>query len=424
VEVVMGEEDARARVVTANRQQLELRPMDLDGLVAGDHPVRAMWAAVERLDLRAFYEPIRAREHQPGRPPTDPKVLVALWLYATADGIGSARELDRLCREHHAYQWLRGGVPINYHLLSDFRVGHERALDDLLTQLLAVLLEQRLITVQCVSQDGLRVRASAGTSSFGRRLKLTKCWAIARQQVAAVKAADAATVTAVQRAAQERAARERAARLQQALENLDAVVAQRAAQRGGRKPKGEARASSTDPTARTMKMADGGFRPAYNIQLATVPQSQVIVGVQVSPCASDQGQVPAMLAQVEARTGQRPQDYLVDGGYTDKASVEHCAARGVTLYGPEPQRPGMEPGQPRPGDSAAVREWRERMQTPAAKVMYKQRAPTSERPNADLRTHRTLDRMLVRGVAKVSCIALWNVLAYNVLRWAARSAMT
>lgn len=418
----MGEEQPRARVVTADRQQLELRPMDLDALVPGDHPARAMWTAVERLDLRAFYEPIRAREHHPGRPPTDPKVLLALWLYATAEGIGSARELERLCREHHAYQWLRGGVPINYHLLSDFRVSHEAALDELLTQLLAVLLQQQLITVQCVSQDGLRVRASAGTNSFGRRLKLHKCWNIARQQVAAVKAADAATITAVQRAAQERAARERQERVEQALTNLDRVVAQRAAQRGGRKPKGEARASTTDPSARTMKMADGGYRPAYNIQLATAAGSQVIVGVQVTNCASDQGQVPAMLAQVEARTGQRPRDYLVDGGYTDKASVDHCAAQEVTLYGPEPQRPGMEPGQARPGDSAAVRAWRARMQTPEAKAIYKQRGPTSERPNADLRTHRTLDRMGVRGIPKVSCIALLNVLAYNILRWTTLAA--
>ena len=415
----MGEERAPVRVVSADRQQLELRPMDLDGLVAADHPVRAMWAAVERLDLRAFYEPIRAREHEPGRPPTDPKVLVALWLYATAEGIGSARELERLCGEHHAYQWLRGGVPINYHLLSDFRVGHEQALDELLTQVLAVLLQQKLITLRCVSQDGLRVRASAGTSSFRRRIKLKEWLAIARQQVEVVKASDAARVTAAQRAAQERAARERATRLEQALENLEAVVAQRAAQRGGRKPKGAARASSTDATARTMKMSDGGFRPAYNIQLASVPESQVIVGVQVSTCASDQGQVPAMLAQVVARTGQQPAEYLVDGGYTDKASVAHCAARGVTLYGPEPRRPGMEPGQPRPGDTEAVRDWRQRMQTPEAKEIYKQRASTSERVNADLRTHRTLDRMMVRGVHRVSCIALWNVLAYNLLRWIA-----
>ena len=415
----MDAEQPRARVVTADRQQLELRPLDLDGLLASDHPARAMWAAVERLDLRAFYEPIRAREHQPGRPPTDPKVLVALWLYATADGVGSAREVERLCREHHAYQWLRGGVPINHHLLSDFRVGHERALDELFTQVLGVLLHKRLITVQRVSQDGLRVRASAGTSSFRRQVKLKQWLRMARDQVEAVKAAAAAQVTAAQQAAHERAARERAARLEQALVHLDAVVAQRVAQRGGRKPKGEPRASTTDPEARTMKMSDGGFRPAYNIQIASVPGSQVIVGVQVSTCASDQGQVPAMVAEVEARTGQRPAEYLVDGGYTDKASVEHCAAQGVTLYGPEPQRPGMVPGHPRPGDSEAVQGWRQRMQTPAAKAIYKDRAATSERVNADLRAHRTLDRMVVRGVRKVFCVALWNALAYNLLRWIA-----
>src|SRR5262249_51545012 len=298
----MEEQPARVRVVTADRQQLQLRPTDFEGLLAADHPARAMWTAVERLDLGAFYAPIRAREHQPGRPPTDPKVLVALWLYATADAVGSARELERLCHEHDAYQWLRGGVPINYHLLSDFRVGHDQALDELFTQVLAVLLQQRLITLQRVSQDGLRVRASAGTSSFRRHGKLKQWLAVARAQVRAVKAADPAAVTARQRAAQARAARERAQRLERALGHLEQVVARRAVLRGGRQPKGEARASTTDATARTMKMSDGGFRPAYNIQLASVPDSQVIVGVQVSTCASDHGQAPAMVAAIEART--------------------------------------------------------------------------------------------------------------------------
>lgn len=419
----MEEQRGQPRVVEADRRQVQLRPMDLEALLPADHPARAIWEALGRLDLSGFYAPIRARDHEPGRPATDPKVLIALWLYATADGIGAARELERLCTEHHAYQWLRGGVPVNYHTLSDFRTGHERALDQLFTQLLAVLLKQGLIDLQRVSQDGLRVRASAGTKSFRRRRRLSGWVALAREQVRRVKAhASDGEVGARRRAAQERAATERATRVEAALAELEQIETQRAAQRGGRKPKSEARASTTDPTARIMKMADGGFRPAYNIQLASVPSGQVIVGVQVSTCASDQGQAPAMLAEVERRTGQRPTEYLVDGGYPDKATVEHCAAQGVTLYGPVPQRAGSDPTQPQPGDSEAVRQWRERMPTAAAQTIYKDRAATSERINADVRTRRTLDRMVVRGVRKVFCVALWNALAYNLLRWISLTA--
>jgi transposase len=405
-------------VVEANRSQIELRAMDLEALLPAEHKARTIWRAVEQLDLSRFYEPIRARAQEPGRPATDPKVLLALWLYATADGVGSARELERLCAEHHAYQWLRGGVPVNYHTLSDFRTGHERALDELFTQLLAVLLRHGLIDLQRVSQDGLRVRASAGTSSFRRRRRLSGWVALAREQVLTVKRqAHESELGARQRAAQQRAAAERAERVEAALAELEQVEKQRAAARGGRKPRGEARASTTDPTARIMKMADGGFRPAYNIQVASVPGSQAIVGVQVSTCASDQGQAPAMLAEVERRTGQRPREYLVDGGFTDKATVEHCAAVGVTLYGPVPQRAGADPAVAQPRDSAAVRAWRERMTTEAAQTIYKDRAATSERVNADVRTYRTLDRMVVRGVRKVFCVALWNALTYNLLRW-------
>jgi transposase len=412
------QEQGRPRVVQADRSQLELRPMDLDGLIPGEHPARALWAVVEQLDLSRFYEPIKAREHEPGRPAADPKVLLALWLYAISEGVGAARELERLCAEHHAYQWLRGGVPVNYHTLSDFRTGHGAAVDELLTQVLAVLLQQQLIGVTRVTQDGLRVRASAGTSSFRRRKRLKDYLRQARTQLEAVRAqAEEATSSARRRAAAERAARERADRLQRAVQELKKVQTQRAAQTGGNKSKSEPRASITDPTARRMRMGDGGYRPAYNVQLATETQAQVIVGVHVTNCGSDQGLAPPMLAEVERRTGQRPTEYLVDGGFTDKKTVEHYAARGVTLYGPVPVRAGNDPAVAQPKDSPAVREWRARMSTPAAREIYKERAATSERVNADLRVRRGLDRLLVRGINKVLCVALLTALTYNLLRW-------
>lgn len=397
--------------------------MDLDGVIPADHPARALWQALERLDLSQFYEPIQAREHEPGRPSTDPKVLLALWLYATSDGVGSAREVERLCREHHAYQWLRGGVPVNYHTLSAFRVGHERALDALFTQLLAVLLQQGLISLQRVSQDGLRVRASAGASSFRRRKRLSAWLAVAREQVALVKRFPTAGDGPDRRqAAAARAVAERETRVEQALAALGEIETQRAAQRGGRKATGEPRASVSDPEARIMKMPDGGFRPAYNVQLASEPGSQVIVGVQVTNQTSDQGQARAMLAEVEARTGQRPREYLADGGFADKRTVEHCHAQGVTFYGPVPRRHGQDPAVPRPGESEAIVQWRARMAAAESKPIYQERASTSERVNADVRTRRTLDRMVVRGLPKVFCVALWNALAYNLLRWISLTA--
>jgi transposase len=413
-------EQSAPRVVRADRSQLELRPFDLDSTVPQDHRARLVWRAVEALDLSGFYERIKAREHTAGRPPGDPKVFVALWLYATMDGVGAAREVERLCREHRAYRWICGGVAVNYHTLSDFRVDHGQALDELLTQTLAVLMARQLITLQRVAQDGLRVRASAGSGSFRRKKKLRHYLHEARVQVEAVKrlATDAA-LSARQQAARERAAREREERVKGALAALNDIESKRKVEYtgGGRKAKGEPRGSTTDPEARKMRMANGGFSPGYNVQFATDAAHGVIVGVHVTNNGSDSGQAPPMAEQVERRTGQRPKEYLVDAAYTDKASVDALDALKVTLYGAVPERWGQDPFTPQLTDSAAVSAWRKRMRTAAAKQIYKDRSPTCERVNADVRTYRTMDRMLVRGAGKVLCVALWNALALNLMRW-------
>lgn len=413
-------EQSAARVVEADRSQLELRPFDLDSIIPQDHRARLLWRAVEALDLSAFYDRIKSREGTAGRPPGDPKVFVALWLYATMDGVGAAREVERLCKDHRAYRWLCGGLAVNYHTLSDFRVEHGQALDELLTQTLAVLMERKLIELKRVSQDGLRVRASAGRSSFRRKKKLKHYLKEARAQVEAVKQlAEDPALSARQKAAQARAAHEREARVQAALVALKEVDLKKKVQydSGGRKAKGEARGSMTDPEARHMRMANGGFNPGYNVQFATDTAHGVIVGVSVTNNGSDGGQAAPMLEEIQQRTGQTPSEYLVDGGYTDKKTVETFDGRAVTLYGPVPERGGNDPFKPLMTDSAAVSKWRKRMKTPAAQAIYKQRAPTSERVNADVRTYRTMDRMLVRGVSKVLCVGLWNAIAFNLLRW-------
>lgn len=412
-------EQSAPRVVEADRSQLELRPFDLDSTIPQDHRARLLWRAVETLDLRGFYERIKSRVGTAGRPPGDPKVFVTLWLYATMDGVGAAREVERLCRDHRAYRWICGGVAVNYHTLSDFRVDHGQALDDLLTQTLAVLMERKLIDLKRVAQDGLRVRASAGSGSFRRKKKLKQYLREARAQVEAVKQlAEDRALNAREKAARERAAREREERVTAALAALKAVAEKRGVEyTGGRKPKGEPRGSMTDPEARKMRMANGGFSPGYNAQFATDAACGIIVGVSVTNNGSDSGQAPPMIEQIEKRTGQRPKSYLVDAAYTDKASVDALAAMDVTLYGSVPERWGQDPFKPQMTDSAAVSAWRKRMNTARAKEIYKQRAPTSERVNADVRTYRTMDRMLVRGAGKVLCVALWNALAVNLMRW-------
>jgi len=416
---------APPRLVTVNRQQIELRPFDLESLLPPEHRARAIWAMVEGLDLTKFYEPIVARGSEPGRPAIDPKILVALWLYATSEGVGSARELARLCTAHDAYRWLCGGVAVNYHTLSDFRVGHEAALDALLTQVLAAMLHRGLVQLERVAHDGMRVRASAGAASFRRVLSLRACLAAAEAQVAHVKAAGEHPLpgrSARAQAAAVRAARERAKRVQQALDELPAVQAvKRTAEQ-----KAQARVSTTDPEARVMKMADGGFRPAYNVQLATATGGRAIVGVQVTNCGSDQGQLEPMLEAIAERTGTRPTEYLVDGGFVKLESLTAAAAQGVTVYAPvpEPRTAGTDRYVPKADDGPAVAAWRTRMGTEEAKAIYKERAATAETTNADCRTHRGLDRFTVRGQTKVLCVALWTAVTYNALRWIAAGGVT
>lgn len=417
-----GEKQGRARWVGADRAQVAWRSVDLESLIADDHPARLLWQAVERLDLSKFYEPIKARENAAGRPATDPRVLLVLWLYATSQGVGSAREIERLTTQHIGYRWLRGEVPLNHHLLSDFRWKQAEAIDKLLTQLLGVLMHQGLITLVRVAQDGLRVRANAGTSSFRRRKKLRECIAMVRAQIEALKSErpdQSAERSARQRAAQQRAASEREQRLERALGELDKIEAQRkeAEKAGGWRPKGEPRASWTDPEARKMHMADGGCRPGYNVQLATETESNFIVGVAVTNDGTDYAHATPMIEQIEERTGQRPNEYLLDGGFVSKATVDELSARKVELFAPPPNRGKKDPYEVRANDSPAVAALRQRMAGEQAKEIYKERASNSERVNADVRTRRTMGEILVRGAPKVLCVAVINALTYDLLRW-------
>lgn len=422
---------ADLRLVRPVRDQMEWVPQRLDELLPEDHQARAIWAFLERLDLSAFSALIKAATDRPGRSATDPRVLLALWLFATADGIGSARKLAKLCEEHHAYRWIRGGVPVNYHLLSDFRVAHREALDDLMTQIIASMMEEGLVTLYRVAQDGMRVRASAGAASYRREDSLEQRRQEAREQIerlAKERESPDPQVTRRQRAARERAAREREERLTAALGHLPALQAAKDLQtrtqtKAKRAKVKKARASTTDPDVRVLKMPDGGFRPAYNLQVATDTDSGVIVGAGVVTTA-DQGQAALMEEQVVRRTGSGPKEWLMDGGFATREDITTLETRQVTVYAPVrlPRSKKEEDRyRPRYGDSPQVVAWRQRMSTPEAQRIYRQRAASAEWSNAQLRQH-GIQQFTVRGVAKATTVALLAIVVHDLLRWAALTA--
>lgn len=406
----------RLRLKRANREQGVMEAVALDDLIPEDHRARSFWALLEGLDLSGFARGIRSVEGEAGRPALDPRVLLCLWLFATSEGIGSARHLARLCERDAAYRWICGGLRPNAHSLSDFRVAHEQALDDLLVELLSVLMTSGVVRLKRVAQDGVRVRASAGAASFRRERSLRKCRRAAAQQVKATrKQLDKPARDESQRkqAAKARAAKEREARVKQALEELEKL---RREDKKGRDPE-EMRASTTDPEARVMRMADGGYRPAVNVQSVVDTESRVVVGVSVSRSGSDLNQIAPMLDRIEERAGRLPEELLVDGGYAKKSQIEEAARRGVAVYAPQSKLRKGDPAKPRWDDGPGVQAWRARMADVAAGEIYKQRAATVETVFADWRQWRGLKQMPVRGLGKAHCIALLTALTYNCLRF-------
>lgn len=423
-----------ARVMSPQRDQVELRACDLESLLAPDHPARTVWAFVRSLDLAPLYACIKAVQGGAGRPAIDPAILVALWLWATLDGVGSAREVDRLCERDNTYRWLCGGVGVNYHSLADFRTEHEAWLDAQLTRSIASLLDRKLVALNVVAQDGLRVRASAKAASFRRRGRLQQLMAHAHTQVQALKAeldADAGASSRRKQAARERAAREREQRLAQALatmQEIDKRAPKKAVAVKNEPPAGtppaakaepEPRVSTTDTEARVMKMADGGFRPAFNAQLVVDAATQLIAAVDVVNSGSDMNQMVPMHAQLQRRYEITPAHWLADGGFTKLPAIEHLAEHGTApmLPPPKSRNPNIDPYEPKSTDSGHLVAWRQRMASPEGKALYTQRGATVECANAQLR-RRGLQQFNVRGLTKTRAVLLWHALAHNLMRMA------
>ena len=411
------------RLRRPDREQLLMRPCAIDELLGDDHDARLVWQLVESWDLSAFLDVIRARGETPGRSATDPKLLVALWLYAATQGVAGGRELARLCESCDPYRWLCGTVPVNYHMLNDFRVDHEAALKGLLTQMLAVLIHGELVTVSRIAQDGTRVRAGAGAKSFKRRdtIKRALQQAQAHLEIIDRQAKRAEDATERRRASEMRAAQRKVDRMNQALDELTKLEEAKAQQKAKPTKDKPPRASLTDPEARFMRMSDGGTRPAYNVQLAVDTESRAIVGVEVTNAGSDAGLAEPMREQIKEQTDEAVTEHLADGGYVKLDDLDRAAAADppVTLYMPlpKPRKPGADPHEPKKTDSEAVAAWRRRMGTPEAKEIYKERASTIETVNGELKTARGLTPFRVRGLPKVRCVALWCALAYNIMHF-------
>jgi transposase len=387
------------RVRTADRQGL-FRNFPLDDTLPADHRARLLVRLLDRLDLSAFYASIKAREHHPGRPAADPRLLFAVWVLALDQGVDSARKLDRLCKEHDAYRWILGGVSTNYHQLSDFRVQHASALREVFEQVLLKMSEEGLLSPERQAQDGTKVRASAGASSFHRRRSLRRSLQEARREAQRVKHHPVAR-TRRQRARQ-RACRERTQRTREAPKERARLELQ---------GKSDARASTTDAEARVMKMADGGFRPAYNVEFSTTTKERVIVGIATTNVGSDRGQLQPMLEHLEA-SGRRPKEHLVDGGFVNFAAMEKAEEMGTRIYAPLPESHGAAEDR---DDGDGIRQWRQRMQTEEGKKIYRERASTAELMAADMKSHGLILR--VRGLTKVLQISCWAALAHNLRRW-------
>jgi transposase/ribosomal protein L34 len=411
------------RVKRPERAQIEWRPASLDQLIAGDHQVRAVWAYVDSLDLKRLYQRIRAVEGGVGRDAVDPKILMALWMFAIIEGISSARHLSRLCVRDLPYMWICGEVGVNYHLISDFRTDHGDFLDELLTDTIATLMHQEIVTLQTVAQDGMRVRASAGSGSFRRKKSLEECRKEAAQQVKNLREeneddSENGGSSARRQAAQERAARERAERVEEALKNLAELQQQKEKRQKG---SGEqARCSTTDPEARSMKMGDGGFRPAYNVQFATDGDARMIVSVELTNNGSDGGQMAPVHQDLCERYGKVPQCYTVDGGFATIDDITAVEQRGSQVAAPMTHEArilqrGGDPHAQRAHDTKEMFAFRQRMQTDEAKAVLRRRPSIAEFPNAECR-NRGLQQFRVRGLNKVRTVSLWYAITFNFMR--------
>ena len=481
------------KTVYVNRGQMVFRSTHIDELVEEGHPVRAIWELTGGLDLTAYYAALKTTENEPGRPAWDPRMMVSLWILAYTEGVSSAREIAALCEYHPAYQWLTAMEVPNHHSLSDFRVDHKKALDQLFEDVLGILSAEGLVDLETVMQDGTKIQAYASSDTFRREARLREHLDKARQQVASMgDPRTAADVEPRKKKARERAAREKQECLEKALLELEKLRATKpnAAEREA------ARVSMTDPEARIMKTSAGGFQPAYNAQFSTDAAHQAIVGVGVTQHGVDYHELVEGMETVQENTGELPAKEVVDDGYISRKNIMASDEMGVELYGPakdyqketpqviaQMKRRGVAPAFypaaftydaaadvyrcpagkclsatnhtekgigvtkhtyraaatdclacvhksnccPQSADNcrsitraeehATVLAFVARMETAAAKALYKTRGAVAEFPNAWIKEKLGLRRYRLRGLYKVTMETVWACVTYNIQLW-------
>lgn len=407
------------RIVEPQRAQGEMRFEIPDDLVPPFHPARILWTVLGTLDLAAFGEACESVEGKAGRSLKSPRMLLTLWLYAIVNRVGSAREIARLVKEDVAYRWIVGDLEVGHHKLSGFRVGYGEALNTLMTNVLASLLEKGLLSLDLVADDGTRTRASATAPSFRTYGSLLECRQQAALHLKAVLAsADDPTYTQAQHARREACARDFKERVDAAI--VTVVELQKQRKPSDKKP---ARASTTDAEARVMKMADGGFRPAFNVQYAVAGSEmggpRTIVGMQVTNVGSDMGSLMPMAEQIKMRTGELPKVVLADGGHAKGEDIIAMKTSGIDILVPVADNAKTIEQLRSENAAPEIIAWRERMETSEAKEMYRARASLCELSNAHQKTHHGITQFLVKGIDKVTCVVLMSVIASNIMQHAA-----
>jgi transposase len=473
------------KLKSIDRRQTVLAQIYVEELIPAEHKARAIWDLVGRMDLNRFAETLRTTAGCAGRPAWDPQLMVSLWVYAYSEGISSAREIERLMEWEPGMQWLGGLQTVNHHSLSDFRIEHRAALDELFAQLLALLAQAGLVDLQQVMHDGTKIRAVTGADTFRREKTIRERLEEARQAVAQFGDPRA---EARQSAARERAARERKQRMEAALEELTALQAEKKEEE-----KAAVRVSVTEPEARIMKHGDGAMAASYNAQITTEASHKIIVGAHLSQCSSDAQSLKPALEEVEKNLGEKPAQVVVDGGFTNRDNIVDCAAQKIDLVGslarPEERSEAamksqgidpafaphhfciLEAGQQlqclagctlpyvrqsrkrgnvyqqyqargedclacryrpqccpktaekgrtvsiRVEEQADVAAFREKMDLPENRAIYRRRGEVAEFPNAWIKDKLGVRKFRVRGLVKAGSELLWACLTYNIQQW-------
>ena len=409
----------KPRIEEPQRAQGEMRFEFPEDALEGSHPARVIWNVLGRMQLGGFSKGCGSVEGSTGRSLKSPRMLLTLWLYALTQAVGSAREIARLVHSDLAYRWIAGNVDISHQKLSQFRVGHGEALNELMTNILATLMNQGLLSLAVVAQDGTRIRAAATAPSFRTYGSLLECRQQAKLHIKAVlAAAEDPEYTRAQHAARAAAAKDYQERVEAAISTVTELQQRRSPSDS------PARASTTDADARVMKMADGGFRPGYNVQYSVAGSEmggpRTIIGVNVTNIGSDMGSMAPMVEQIEKRTGQRPVVLLADGGHAKAEDIAATRRMGVDVIVPPAETAKTIEKLKAEGADPEIIAWRERMETDEAKKLYRARAGLAELANAHQKTHHGIAQVLVRGATKVTCVILLNAIGSNILQHAPR----